>query len=294
MSSDFHEDLVSGAKRVVRADFYSQVFKEYGPEKNLDFFILPGMRPEGEISAIRLFWPDAHILAFDRNEEPVRRALKAGANEGIVGTLDNINSWGAKECLRTRWFNVGNLDICSTILRTEYMNRKLMWAPQGIHSLASASKRIAGIAAVFFSYGRDPVEGFINAGRRWRDFMEIAKGRGELHPWANELLLLPDNLLGRIETTIDAVGHGSYLKRVYFYKGNRMPMMGVVFGQSNVYDEQWSPLVMRVKNTDLRPAVLKVADESGSGYASKLYDVPVSTITAWKAVRTREAVSVGR
>lgn len=273
----FEPFFITDAKKAVRGDFYWNIHKMFEAEEARfprrqprSFFILPGMHPKGEIGGIRALWPDSKITAFDSYQPALDEALKAGADEVKKGELENINIWGAHEEMRTRYFEVMNLDLCSPI--------KVTFASNG-SQVRSAGKRASRVVAVFVSYGRESKElmnSYMYYGKRWKAF---AVNR----PYHPEIDELPVNLLGRLDNVVREMGNGdsrlSKILRVYFYKG-RTPMMGVVLGSP--FEDAWEPIVRRVRNADLAKSALEADKSLGTAVASALFDVDLQTLADWK------------
>lgn len=277
-ASTFKPHMVSDAKRVLRAHLYatvSEVTRRMRYEGPASVFMLPGEDPRGEIGTARHFLKDCEITAFDRHESALAAAKAAGADNLLLGDIDNITRWDTHESLRNRHFRFVNLDLCRTL-------------GYGCGSLINRAGHLTQILAVFVAYGRedrDEMQNIQQAARFHEDcfkYMPPEKLR-----MMGDLPELPSHILGRVMRLWRGLARpGFHIHHVYLYRGNRVPMLGVLFTDFGFSEEP--TVVHRFTNDDLRPAVLRYADTHGTPAAAAAYAVRPETITAWKAVRTRE------
>lgn len=276
----FEPTLVSDAKRRTRADFYllaEKILREecrVDPSSNtVSSLILPGRAPDEEIRAIRALFPHAYVVAVDRDPEAVKRAMTAGADKGAVGDLAYINNHDEHGGLGLRYhnFSVVNLDLCGVANNTS------------MDIVTRVAKRASKVLGVFVSYGHDDAEQIAYNTERLALFPGWGPLREELRA------LMPETQVTRtIEITRSALvgGLGDWtVRKVYQYRGNRVPMLGVVLARGG----PGLPVTYsKFKDSDLRSSALAVAKYSGQrGLASSLFGISEARLAAWKAVETR-------
>lgn len=276
-SSIFNPEFQTAAKALARVDLYRNMrerLKKF--TRTPSFLLLPGGDPVGEIQTIRSVFGDAvKITAFDRSGEACKRALAAGASEAVVGELDQINSWDARECLRRENWDFVNLDFCG-ILKAD-----------NLEAAQRAALRSGGWFSVFMSYGFDKLDWYKWELRRWRAVVETQGKQND--PWVQSLESIPEPVLMRVltlATKLQYSGPGWQLERVYIYRGHRMPMFGAVFSHF-CSTRFWDPFVVKISGTSLRERVLEETKTHSTDELARLYGIEPRTIIAWKAVQTR-------
>jgi hypothetical protein len=265
--SKFGYQHVSVGKHVARVLVYQGMQSVRGREDG-SVLILPGEVPQHEIWCAKNILNAVKVTALDVNKKAVEQAMQHGADEGLVGKIDDLDP-----CRR---FDFVNLDTC-----------KLVTSTTGMH-VGRAFERAATVCtstlATWFSYGHEYLPVVHNSRHhrlyeRWGDLSDVPSGiRHRLtYIWKFALVSGP----GLFSSAVEKMRPMAVLS----YPGNRMPMFVVIWSTWNA--------VVRVsfrrirRGSAAREEVLSMAASLGTARASKIFGLKATTIAAWRAVKTR-------
>jgi hypothetical protein len=170
----FAKEQVTDDKRLVRGEhlllarYWLRVRDGAPHHQPWKVLMLAGGCPKEEVEAIRELMPKAHIVAADFEKEMVGLALAAGANEGFVGDVAEIDivehGYHKTKMLSKRVADLGkfdliDLDFCAHV--SEQMRTTL-----NTHFRELTHK---GCLMLTFSYGRDVEEVADHAYKSFQD-----------------------------------------------------------------------------------------------------------------------------
>ncbi len=277
----FSPNLVRDAKRVVRGEHWLLVSRLLASRdvsrRRPIVAVVPGQAAAEEIASVRAAMSGAYIVAIDRDPVAVQAARDAGADEVHEADLSEI-----VRIAGDRKFDAVRLDLCTQ-------------ATPELKSLIALSRRTISPGALLmacFSYGRDVSEFYV----------ATARGGFLLDDPRRDADVLPEGIAGRVRYLGSKAASAV---SILLYRGNAMPMCEVMWSQQrraacvlcggrayagmhndrtgHEYEPEM-PVPMRVRDDDLRIAVLQAEDDVDR---SALYATPATRIAAWRAAQTR-------
>ena len=302
----FSGQKTSDQKRLVRGEqllLARSCLRSRDAKHNAPWRVLTmaGGSPQGEIIALRELMSRAYVVAVDRETACLDAAIEAGVDDVVHCDL---TAWETEHYMKPSWesvdrpgqppkwpgetqrveipmtrdgppaairdlgpFDLMNLDLCGGVNETARL-------------IVKQYRRLLtrkGVMIVTFSYGRDVLEVFVTALRKFHN-PSIEK--------RFEALKIPDGLAGRLVYLLSLTDLRN-LGSIMVYRGNEMPMCSVLFTMGNDFIDK--PSYVKVARGDFELAVAYPD-------AAKLYDCPQKRIeslrrqfAAGKAVITRRA-----
>lgn len=272
----FTAKTVTDQKRLVRGEqwlFVRRLLRARDERHSMNWrvLILAGGAPHGEIAAIRELMPKAHIVAVDRDRQCLEAAIDAGADDVIECDLyayeREVKGNGhypssvfvlPQPLRHVAPFDAIHLDFCGLVC--DQMKRATRLVVQ--YLLINR-----GCLIQTFSYGRDVVEMFLDAGRTY-------SFAGQ-HPNTDTVTIsLPDEIPDTVAGRLLYLGQVRYLRSVMLYRGPAAPMVSALYQKyANAYRNTMS--VVKVEPGDFELAVTYPD-------AVNLYDCPESRIKSFR------------
>lgn len=252
--------------------------------------IMAGGAPRGEVNAIRELMPKAHIVAVDNDAACLSAAIDAGVDEIVECDLTDWDRSCSDDCARARPVYDGESrtwrDVVRTCTSSSHARPAVAIAAHGpfdllvldlcasvvvAQEIAEKYRRLLtqqGLMLVTFSYGRDVVEVFLRAARRFphRGCREndCRCNLGKLRS-----LGVSESLLGRLcylftPAQLEAV------ESIMTYRGHEMPMCSVLVSRS--------PVSRDISFVQVEPGDFELAAVYPD--AAALYDCPQERIDA--------------
>jgi hypothetical protein len=233
--------------------------------------ILPGEAPSAEVTLANTFLSGPHITAIDRNPKAVTAARRVGVDVALSGDLEMFHLLQMNK-MQGQMFDGVNLDLCSAITSTSL-------------KIVESVARLTPHMSVFLCYGRNDHRDLDNlVGYQWREhYSKFVFERD----WLSNT---PDHTLKRLFTlwrTVDGAWRelhfSTVMRHVYFYKGNKLPMLGALFSRApKTYPRKRNEeRLIRAKDSDIKLAVrgwAELEDQNLSG----MLGVPLTQLKTWR------------